>query len=464
MDPFFQQLVSTPARPSMVGRSAVARVVRFDTKEQFEYENTTRVLVPDAPTMTAVEPYFYSNGTIPEIAPFCPSTDCAWPSFETLAVCSACEDVTELLEFGCKNEVGDWRDDTNGLRNRSNPGMACGYFLNATGEKPVLMSGYAISPNDSAPGKALLAHHLRLMDFVDKPWGGSVRFKQTKDVLFDWIVAAAPDVDSVYANKTPTATECVLHWCVKTISATYKDGKYSEKVDSAFSNSSGKSVFQDWSNIIEDGELVHMNYTSDIVVTPPNQETSFSVSRVAHAQTWILLRQYVPGHFTQENSTATPQLEFWALENGQNSLKEVTVQESPWMPPKNVSLHVERMANAMSQVMRRYENTTEQVPGSGSFETYIRIRWAWFSFPLVLLLLTLGFLIMTIWKGRSREDIGVWKTSSLATLVNGLDSTTRQHLGSSWKMLDVFEKASDIHVSLKPRNDGCIFVATDTHH
>jgi hypothetical protein len=465
MDPFFQQLVSTPERPSMIGRSSVARSVRFVTQEPYEYHNNTREIVPDYLTMDAVEPYFYENGIIPEVEPFCPTTDCAWPSFQTLGVCSACEDVTALLEFACQEEMGDWRDDSNNNRTEtSNRGMACGYFLNATGDNPVLMTGYALRDNSSVPGKALLEHQIRLLDFVNPLWGGSLNFKNKKDVLFDWIIAAVPDEDAVYANKTPTATECVLNWCVKTISAAYKNGEYSEDVISTFVNSSGHSIFDGWTSIVKDGTLVHLDYTEDIVITPPNQDTAFSVISVAQAQAWALFKQYVPSHLTQENSTAVPQLEFWSPTVGNDvAVKPLPISQSPWTPPNNLSLHMERMAATMTQTMRQYPNSTEQVPGSGSMETYIKVQWGWFTFPVVILVLTLVFLIATIWKGKGRKDIGNWKTSSLAALANGLDDSTRERLGSTFKTLEIFEKSSEIEVSLRPWNDGCKLVATDKY-
>jgi hypothetical protein len=464
MDPFFQQLVSTPERPSMIGRSSVARSVRFVTKEPYEYHNNTKETIPDALTMNAIEPYFYSNGTISEVEPFCPSTDCAWPSFQTLGVCSACQDVTELLGFACREEVGDWRDDANdGHNETSNRGMACGYFLNATGDNPVLMTGYALLPNSSVPEKALLAHQVRLLDFVDPLWGGSIHFKNTKDVMFDWIVASVPDERSVYSNKTPTATECVLHWCVKTLSAAYRNGEYSEEVVSVYVNNSGHSILDSWESIVTDGELAHLNYTQDIIITPPNQNTTFSATNIAHLQAWINLKQYVPSHLTQENETAIPQLEFWTPSVGDDiAVKPMPIDQSPWTPSNNISLHIENMAAAMTQVMRQYPNSTQPAPGSGSLETYIKIQWGWFSFPLLILILTLAFLIAVIWKGQNRSDIGIWKTSSLAALANGLDENTKKEMGSTWKARDIFEKASEIEVSLISGNGGCKLTTSNT--
>ncbi|KAF2430987.1 hypothetical protein EJ08DRAFT_660400 [Tothia fuscella] len=446
-----RQLIATPQRPTLNGRSSVPRSVRFNTKEPYEYINGTRTIIPDLSLMMQVEPYFYGNGSIPSIQPFCPTAKCTWPTFQTLGVCSACEDVTELLEFACLNETGSWRDDNSIYRNATSPGVACGWFLNATGNSPVLMSGYALDNKTRAPTKALISRQLRLMDFVNPLWGGSLRFKATKDVIFDWMTVASSSGDSVYANQTPIATECVLHWCSKSISAAYEDGRYNEEVISTSVNESGHSMFNGFNTSIKNSKVVHLNYLQDIHITPPGQQFSLSVSNVSHLQGWITLAQYAPSHMTQSDSTAIPQIQFWTpSEDGPTSVKPLQSSESPWAPPHNVSLHVANLARGLTQLIRSYSNSTDPVLGYGSMETYFQIRWAWFALPVILLVSTLIFLVITIWRGR---ELDVWKNSSIAALANGLDMDTQRHLSSSGKLRDMLDKASDVEISLVSATD-----------
>lgn len=64
----------------------------------------------DTSMYPAIQPFLYNNGTRPiafgngtrpDIPLLCPTSTCTWPAYETLGVCGACEDASELLEFKC---------------------------------------------------------------------------------------------------------------------------------------------------------------------------------------------------------------------------------------------------------------------------------------------------------------------------------------------------------------------------
>jgi hypothetical protein len=59
---------------------------------------------------------------------------------------------------------------------------------------------------------------------------GSINFKHIRHRIIDFVVAGVKDAQSVYRNETPTVHECVLSWCVKTISSSYHLGIYKEEV------------------------------------------------------------------------------------------------------------------------------------------------------------------------------------------------------------------------------------------
>jgi hypothetical protein len=120
-------------------------------------------------------------------------------------------------------------------------GTACGYFLNATSEAPVLMSGYRIdNSTDSSRGETLL---MRTLPLVTNPlreslYGGSINFKHIQHPLLDALIVSAVDgsVDSVYTKKLPVARECMLSWYVKTLRSSYSWGGYEEEVVDTFLN------------------------------------------------------------------------------------------------------------------------------------------------------------------------------------------------------------------------------------
>jgi hypothetical protein len=56
-----------------------------------------------------------------------------------------------------------------------------------------------------------------------------------------------------------------------------------------------------------------------------------------------------------------------------------------------------------------------------AMETYVHVRWIWFMLPMTLVLASLVFLFTAIWTIRSR-DVGIWKSSGLAMLFQGLEN------------------------------------------
>ncbi|KAH9864235.1 hypothetical protein J1614_010169 [Plenodomus biglobosus] len=104
---------------------------------------------------------------------------------------------------------------------------------------------------------------------------------------------------------------------------------------------------------------------------------------------------------------------------------------NPWLSPNNVTRHMERLATAMTNVVRSSENKIMLQGDAWSKETYISIRWPWLTFPLLLLLLSLAFLVSTIIKTSKNTGIAVWKTSTMPTLIYSLPKETQGQFQSS---------------------------------
>lgn len=95
------------------------------------------------------------TGTRAEIPVSCPTSNCNWPSYETLGVCSACMDVSNLLEYACISSRIDWTSNlTGGYTESTYPnGTMCGYFINGTSDFPVLVTGYVADSSLLPTGK-----------------------------------------------------------------------------------------------------------------------------------------------------------------------------------------------------------------------------------------------------------------------------------------------------------------------
>jgi hypothetical protein len=408
---------------------------------------------------------FLSEGRPIEMSTPCPSTNCEWPPFETLGVCSTCKDMSDQLTFGCLTESGSWLSSRNyTITPPSHPTppprvTSCGYFMNATESDPFLMSGYTLNSTSSPPepGEALWMRMFPLFtpELNNTYWNGTYGFKSIAQTLplMDFMISMNTDVASVYANKTPQAAECVLRWCTKKMSASVVNGTYTETIISTFTNDTAvpDPGLRQWDHQLSKS-IYH--YTGNVSITPPGQKDTFSVSALTIWQTMDPLAQNIPSYFTSANVSATPQVRYLELPGTWDTYeKPINISSIP----SNISAYVDRVTTAMTYVMRNYPNSSEPVDGSVGLETYICIQWEWFSIPLFILFSTLVVLAVTIARGPAKGEGGVWKTSSLALLMNGLDERTRQDIGDSWSLGDMRAKARKISVTLTPRLDGYRF-------
>jgi Protein of unknown function (DUF3176) len=259
LDPFFQQLVSYPQRLGTFMMGGVNRSVRFQTYNSIvTFANGAQLEYDDRSIDLAAQQAL--GAVIPSYDASCPSTSCQWPPFQTLGICSECRDISQLLQLGCLSEAGDWSP----IRDISYPGLnlnasnesptvtSCGYFLNATSQNPTLMSGYRLNTTVTPPVPAEGLWMRSLPLFMAKAnishWDGSLFFKDTVDSwpLLDYIVSLNPEPESIYSHTPPMAAECVLRWCVKTISAEYKNENFSETVISTWTNDTSLPTQSKW--------------------------------------------------------------------------------------------------------------------------------------------------------------------------------------------------------------------------
>ena len=92
---------------------------------------------------------------------------------------------------------------------------------------------------------------------------------------------------------------------------------------------------------------------------------------------------------------------------------------------------MERLAAAMTNVIRSAPSKTMLKGYDFSKETYVAVHWEWLAFPFILLLLSLLFLVSTIIKTTGDGAVGVWKTSAMPTLIYSLPQDVQKELSFS---------------------------------
>ncbi|RII12102.1 hypothetical protein CUC08_Gglean005193 [Alternaria sp. MG1] len=473
LDPFFQQVVNFPDRWALEDTpSKIPRTIRYDPHVGVEYLDGYEQSQDDPDLFHVVEKFSYSNGTQPvpfgngtrpEIPLSCPTSRCTWPLYETLGVCSQCADVSEHLTYACLNTTIDWTANTQGLFDLKEPypnGTMCGYFLNVTSEAPVMMSGYLFDSNGSVKGEALATRAFPLTAITTKEplyGNGSILFKNHRNTIADVLLVSASEglPDTVYQNIRPVAQECILAWCVQTIKSSYDYGKYEEEVVKTYLNdSAGDFPWQAFSYVDDLGnDATDMYYLQDININNGTTPDGASISGYGTSNTTAIsiiqgLIDIFPSYTTVMNESAVPVMRYKTWQAGPPWNRQL--EYNPWLAP-NVTKHMDRLATAMTNVIRSAPSNEMITGQSFSRETYISVRWEWLTLPIGLLMMSFIFLAATIFKSAiEKEQLGVLKNSAILTLLYGVSDDMRTKLTRSSSTGTPRAKAKELKVKLNP--------------
>lgn len=457
LDPFFQQLLDFPERWTLVKDACtLPRVTRYEPSQPEVFIGGVSWVTEDANLGWVADKFFWENGTQQMVSangtraefPFtCPTNNCTWPPYETLGICSACKDVSDLFTWACLETELDWllNLDGAGPSGTDTPipvGRACGYFINATSEKPILMSGYTVLPDENIE-EVLLTRTLPLITPQKLPlYGdGSIHFKHYRNPILDAIIVGVNDgPNSVYRNETPAAMECVLTWCIKTIESNYGLGRYSENITRTFINTTA-GPFPWTSRPFESDGLksVEVDYLQDIVLdvteypldpgAAPRNNSGYGIKAGTAFNTNVIFDQAFPSFTVRENTSSVDMTRYETMIEGPPATRHL--QYNPWA--NDIPRYMDRFATGLTNAVRASEKSNEPIHGNAyNEETYVGVRWEWLTLPAGLQLFTLVFLLLTIFQNsRNREHVGVWKTSAVATLLYGFPDDMQQKITSN---------------------------------
>jgi hypothetical protein len=470
LDIFFQQIVAYPQgfvrAPDMVGK--IPQALIYNTIDGFFAKNGSQLLSYSFVMTTAAEPLFYGAGSVPKLSGDCPTSNCTWPPHDTLAVCSRCSELPEATQWECATAPAEWLSNVT-LSDSSYPNVtACGYWFKHEGMS-TLMSGYVMNANKT-PGDALSTRLFGLTNpnpLSREPiFGGTLQFRDIHNPIADFLVSGTPeDMTGVYANRTPTLTECALYWCVNTVQSSNFSGLYSENITNSVQLEASNTTWP-WYTFQDETGLVHNRYLSNFSLSlpsfdrPDHRNDTFRIENVTMLTTILMMDEILPAYVTAPSALEGSESSIRWLNGGQfySQLPQsmaIPSEENPWLPPNNISHHMERLATTMTAVVRNSQNSGKEIHfATGTAwesDTLVQIRWAWISLPVAVLTLGLIFLVGTIViSSREREEVGIWKTSVIAVLFNGLGDEVQQSVGPNCSMGEAREKARQLKVRLVP--------------
>jgi len=122
---------------------------------------------------------------------------------------------------------------------------------------------------------------------------------------------------------------------------------------------------------------------------------------------------------------------------------------------ESINNTMNRVADFLTTYVRENGDESNSASAPGTVfqnETFIRVRWAWFTLPTALALFTLIFFMYTLTEIARRERHTNWKSSPLALLFHGLDKETQERYSQLDDLDEMDEKAKEVNVQL--RRDG----------
>jgi hypothetical protein len=226
----------------------------------------------------------------------------------------------------------------------------------------------------------------------------------------------------------------------------------SVQVPSTFSNNPWRDATSSWyqsmfSLVLPDAQA-------------PGGYANFSVNNVTARAAYQAVEQIIPHSWLEgfpetEHEESGQAFVKWQWRIVQSIFLQISeANATQWLPPGNTSQLVTSLAHDMSVSLRRTAiGFTSEIPqwqgDAWEQETRVHIRWAWFILPACLLLFSFLFLAVTIVRSEKGEKkIGIWKSSALAVLFNGLGEDVQDSVGTLTNLGEARARARRIHVHL----------------
>ncbi|KAF2686790.1 hypothetical protein K458DRAFT_429734 [Lentithecium fluviatile CBS 122367] len=452
LDPFFQQVVGFPEKWQVQPlNGTISRALTYSVDSAGVYLKDG---IPVSETdQCAAYHYVFASGTNPttsgssnrmgpDIPLTCPNSKCTWEQTEIAGI--PCWTGSQLL-----------RRRPTGLLGTIRTGRHVDGFLKA--DSPLLMTGYiaGLDTNYTGREEVLISRSQPLYDINTRAFlpGYPAKLNNTRNpILHLVVVSGGDDVSFVKRNATPVAHECIVSWCVKTMQSSLVGGLYSENVSSTVYNKTLGADPWDVSPIYENGEFFGMSFSyNENITIVGNSGHPYEISNITHDNILRIFDDYFPSTYTAHNATSVGMA--GAELRYQQWLTSAVRSRIPDYNPflyDNITLQFDNMAATFTNIMRSSQDTIEIVQGPAfDLVSVVLVRWEWLSLPLGLLGFTFIFLTSTIIRSSMYHDLGVWKTSAIATLLYGLPDDVRKKVTSQSARANGTPRANAKHTKLK---------------
>ena len=418
----------------------------------------------------------------------CPTGNCTYDLYHTVAYCSKCTDLSSSLS----TSWGLMRTETETVQEGSS-------FYNVS--HPVYGSMTSLPDGFSTTAEKGLVEYLK--------------FNAThRDYGITMIAANLTNAYQHTGNNCTTAAEnktwychgsgaagCTLYPCIRSYTATVNESKLQEILVST-SAEFGSDDLKMSSNSVNVAcltpetrqDLINIGYSitdttewvayygsgvlgNTTAVAPvfnasvPNVTVPGECQYLIYEPTQMSLGLYMSSFFNG-SVTADPELTYDYYTNGPVQINRF--YNVAQMSFDSVSAIFSNISDSMTAYIRQSHTTSmgstvlnddQAAPAPGHVfqtETCIEVRWGYLAFPIALVLLTMIFLVAVIMETSRHHEADAWKSSALALLFHGLDPRTRDLHGAGMESLEEMEKAAKgMRVRLRREEERLMFVNTN---
>lgn len=458
IDPFTQQIIDYYSQPTAIsGRQAgIPRTNNFTEGGNFD---------AGLPIMQSLYNGFFSSGRPGDSNPpfDCPTGNCTFEPYYTVGICSDCNDITSRVVVSkscdvCRTPDSGYQGDdcTQTLPDVHLTITQCDYA-------GILFASSTAFPLASSP--------------LPSPLDLSFQNTYFQAMMYSVNQKGCPGQLAPYFSESGSclrAVECGLYPCVRAYTGEVKGGNFTETLISTYPMPLA-SPFTD------DSDCFYALRLGCVTDKGKNTLKSQGYS-IAGGQDWL---QYNCSSRVQNANTIPDRCiyEFsyesanaFALsfqEQFFNGTIETTAVGSVDELSGSLQLQVlfnsgnstfESINNTMSRVaafLTTYvrengdESNTASAPGTMfQNETFIRVRWTWFTLPAALALFTLIFFMYTPVEIARHERHTNWKSSPLALLFHGLDAETQERYSRIDDLDEMDEMAKEVNVQLHMDGQG----------
>lgn len=488
VDPIMQQTLSIRAdivnstNSATIGRAQ--SFVQWDLQDYSVYYQSapginedpyvppnSQVLLPPTDMVAAMFDGIFSGASGPithSLSPnlSCPTGNCTFLPFKTLAVCSECNNITNALSEKCHPENGGSVMGPPEAITWCEYSLPNGLKMNKTFEPST------VATDGSLASVGPLPYPQSILYFTGIWSGAPLLTEPDYGPPYDINVTGKAN-EAILSTKDVAATQCFLYWCVNTMQAVVINGQISEtKMDSWHNKTRLDNFGSDFLSYVSKNETWNLKPPS---LNPNDSSFDFVVTRYASQA----LTDWLAAHLTISTGR---RFDFDADYNCATDPSNREFEKQRLLLKTNITAMFENLAASMSQNLRSTSIDSQRLnpaslnvlgvgPANGtatSREIVVSVRWPWLAFPVALLLMALVFFFLTV-LSTSRHRLEIWKLSPFPLIFNRvvdsqLPLQSEMSPGvQSIKILDMERKAARISARLEEWDDGPRLTSSNGH-